>query len=286
MQPPGVNGITGFINQAPQAPPEEISGGPVNPYHGHYGEQASPYPWLNFPMGPYPGLIDPTPGIVDTTQQQPGANSGIIGQDPTADQTPAFHAAPFPNEGPNSRSAEQMDMRGRAQGSARQLLQSLWIHAHNTGASLKRLFDLTYGSKQDTWVGFFNPVQGNDIVPQIPGSVSSNAGGFGANDHTSNAYHKANSFSLNTSHRHRRYATGSIPGNYMWMNPSARPMVRSLTGQYKFQTSGAFAGDDPGFAFSTYGAVLTATPPNYNAPPQPNLGNSPDSEPVPQIAFY
>jgi hypothetical protein len=182
--------------------------------------------------------------------------------------------------------ADQMDMRGRNEGSRRQLLNSLWIHAHNTGASLKRLFLTTYGSKQDNWTGFFNPVQGDDIVPNIPGSVSNNAGGYGANDHTNNAYHKANTYGFNTSHRHRRYATGSIPGNYMWLEPAARPQRRSFTSQYKFQTSGAFAGDDPGASFNTYGAILTATPPNYNAPPQPNLGNAPASEPVPSIAFY
>lgn len=282
--PTGVNGITGFVVANPQAPPFEVHGGPANPYHGHPGEHEFPYPWITIPMGPYPELHGPQPGMVE---DYPGNfASGMIGQDPTADQTPAFHAAPFPNEGPGSRAAEQMDMRGRAEGSRRQLLQSLWVHAQNTGASLRRLFDLTYGSKQDTWVGFFNPVQGEDIVPIIPGSVSSNAGGFGANDHTSNAYHKANTYGLNTSHRHRRYATGHIPGNFMWMNPSARPLVRSFTGQYKFQTSGAFAGDDPGFAFSEYGAILHSTPSQYTPPPVPNLGNAPDSEPVPNIPFY
>lgn len=282
---PGVNGITGYIIANPQAPPEDISGGPANPYHGHAGEQASPYPWLNFPMGPYPGLIRPDDRMVGelTNESQP---AGMLGQDPTADQTPTYHAAPFPNESPTLPMADQMDKHGRREGSIRQLYQSLRIHANNTGASLRRLFDFTYGSKQDDWTAFYNPIQGEDNVPNIPGSVSSNAGGYGANDHTSNAYHKANQYGFNTSHRHRRFATGPIPGNYMWLAPGARPQVRSFTSQYKFQTSGAFAGDDPGAAFNTYGAILTAIPPEYNAPALPVIGNLPDTEPVPVISYY
>jgi hypothetical protein len=282
---PGVSGVTGFIISNPQAPPEDISGGPANPYHGHPGEQASPYPWLNFPMGPYPGLINPDDGIVGELTDG-SIPAGIVSQDPTADLTPAYHAAPFPNESPALPMADQFDSRGRREGSIRQLYQSLRIHANNTGASLKRLFDLTLGSKQDSWIGFYNPVQGEDLVPAIPGSVSNNAGGYGANDHTSNAWHKANQYNFNTSHRHRRYATGSVPGNYMYLIPGARPMVRSFTNQYNFQTSGAFAGDDPGAAFSTYGAILEATPSEYNPPALPVIGPVPATEPVPVISYY
>jgi hypothetical protein len=290
---PGVNSITGFVNASPEAPPFEQQGGPSDPLHGNFGEQASPYPWMNVPMGPYPGSIDPLPGIVDDFGGgESGLAAGLLAQDPTADQTPNYHAAPFPNEGPTARMPDQMDATGRNDGSTRQLLQSLRIHATNTGAGLRRLFDWTYGSKQDEWTGFFNDVQGEDFVPAIPGSVSSNAGGFGANDHISNAYHKANASGFNTAHRHRRYATGPIPGNTMWMKPGGRPMVRSFTNQHNFPTSGAFAGDDPGATFGYQGAVLQDIPSEYVAPPQPSLasaavsGSAVNNSVIPEIPLY
>lgn len=269
---PGVNGITGFVVSNPESPPFEQQGGTVDPMHKQWGETASPYPWEVVPMGPYPGLMNPIDGMIETPSNGYSLPPGVMAQDPTSDQTPTYHAAPYPNEGPNSIGPDQMDAKGRHEGSTRQLLQSAWIHAHNTGAGLRRLFAPTQVVKQDEWTGFYNDVQGEDLVPPIPGSVSSNAGGYGANDHVSNAYHKSNQYNLNTAHRHRRFATGSIPGNTMWLKPGGRPMVRSLTGIHQFPTSGAFAGDDPGYTFSYQGAVLEDTPPEYVAPPQVTVG--------------
>lgn len=283
---PGVNGITGFVISNPEAPPFEVHGGPADPSHANPGETARPYPWEVIPMGPYPGSIDPLPGIVDDGNNV-GLPAGQLSQDPAADQTPAYHAAPFLTEGPNALQADQMDTRRRNAGSRRQLLNSLWLHAHNTGAGLRKLFTYTYGSKQDNWNGFYNPVEGEDLVPRVPGSVGYQANGFGVNDHVSNAFAKVNGYGFNTSHRHRRYAASPIPGNTMWMKPGGRPMVRSLTGEHQFPTSGAFEGDDPGATFGYQGAILTAVPSEYAAPPQPNLAAPVvNSEPVPVIPFY
>jgi hypothetical protein len=268
---PGVNGITGFIVSNPESPPFEQQGGTVHPMHSNWGEKASPYPWEIVPMGPYPGLMNPIDGMIGQIHSSGSLAAGVLGQDPTADQTPAYHAAPFPNEGPAAISAEQLDVRGRAAGSTRQLLESLRVHASNTGASLRRLFAPTQLVKQDEWTAFFNPETGEDIVPAITGSISNNAGGFGANDHISNAYAKRNGYQFNTAHRHRRFATGPIPGNTMWMKPGGRPLVRSFTGLHNFPTSGAFTGDDPGATFGYEGAILTATPPEYVPPTQVTL---------------
>lgn len=289
---PGVNGITGFVVSNPQAPPFEVQGGPADPLHGKWGEMASPYPWEVIPMGPYPGLMNPIDGMVGEIPGKDGSlDAGQLGQDPTADQTPAYHAAPYPNEGPQSLSPDQLDIDNRAEGSTRQLLQSLRIHASNTGASLRRLFAPTQLAKQDTWEGFFNPEMGEDIVPRIPGSIAYQANGFGVNDHVSNPFAKINSYAFNTAHRHRRYAMGSIPGNEMWMKPGGRPMVRSFTNIHNFPTSGAFAGDDPGATYGYQGAVLTSTPSEYVAPPQVSVGpaiTNTDSTPqtIPDIPFY
>jgi hypothetical protein len=230
-------------------------------------------------MQPIDGMVgDPDVG---------GLEAGFMAQDPTADQTPAYHAAPFPNEGPAALNADQVDIINRAKGSTRQLLDSFRVHAHNTGAGLRRLFDPTMLSKQDSWTGFFNPEMGEDIVPKIPGSVSNNAGGYGSNDHVSNAYAKVNRYAFNTSHRHRRYATGPIPGNNMWLKPGGRPMVRSNTGQYHFATSGAFEGDDPGATFGLPGAILAEVPSEYAPPPQVNTTSAViDDQSAPAIPLY
>lgn len=285
---PGVNGITGFVIAEPQAPPFNQQGGPADPRHGNRGERAKPYPWEVVPMGPYPGLMNPDDGIIDSTTNW-GLPAGMLGQDPTGDQTPAYHAAPYPVESPALPMADQLDVGSRLEGSSRQLNQSASIHAARTGAGYKRLYLPQMLSRQDEWTGFFNPVTGDDIVPAVPPSIGVAAFGFNVNDHVSNPYAKKNSYGLATSHRHRRYATGSIPGNTLWLRARSRPMVRSFTGQHNFPTSGAFAGDDPGANFSYQGAVLTAMPTEYSSPPQVNLAAAPsydDTGSVPEITYW
>lgn len=290
MAPPaGINGITGYVISSPEAPPFEQQGGIADPRHGIAGEQASPYPWENVPMGPYPGLIQPIDGLVDNLSDY-GLPSGMLGQDPTGDQTPSnYNAAPYSQENPTAPMADQIGIHGRNEGSRRQLLDSLRVHAHNTGAGLKRLFLPQMLAKQDDWNAFFNAIQGEDNVPKVPGSVGMVAGGFNVNDHVSNPYAKVNGFGFDTSHRHRRYAYGPIPGNTLWLKARSRPMVRSLTNMHQFPTSGAFAGDDPGATFGIDGAVLQNTPTQYAPPPQPYLGSpiqdTPDNG-VPDISFY
>lgn len=290
---PGVNSITGFVVTNPEAAPFEVHGYPVHPAHSQLGEQASPYPWENIPMGPYPGLMNPIDGMITEIGSGPdtGLQAGMLGQDPTGDQTPAYHAAPYSTEGPASPMADQVDIGQRHIGSTRQLLESASIHASNLGASLKRLFLPQMLARQDNWTGFFNPETGDDIVPKIPGQVSAAAYGFGVNDHVSNEYAKVNGYGFNTAHRHRRFATGSIPGNTMWMKPGGRPMVRSFTGIDHFPLSGAFANDDPGATFGYQGAILQNIPSEYVSPPEPTLAPNIVSETmpmqsIPEIQFF
>jgi len=289
---PGVNAITGFVVTNPEAPPFEVHGYPVHAEHSNPGEQASPYPWENIPMGPYPGLMQPIDGMItEIGSDQNAMEAGYLAQDPTADQTPAYHAAPFPTEGPTSPTADQLDMSERLRGSTRQLLESASIHASNLGASLKKLFLPQMLAKQDDWTAFYNPETGNDNVPKIPGQFGNNVYGIGVNDHISNEYAKVNAYNFNTAHRHRRYAGGPIPGNTMWMKPGGRPMVRSFTGIDHFPLSGAFANDDPGATFGYQGAILQNIPSEYVAPPEPNLApnivaTTVPPQSIPEINFF
>jgi hypothetical protein len=142
---------------------------------------------------------------------------------------------------------------------------------------------------QDNWTGFYNPVPGEDMVPAVPASIGTVAFGQNVNDHVSNPFAKKNQYGFNTSHRHRRYAGGSIPGNTLWLRARSRPMVRSFTGQYNFPLSGAFAGDNPGASFGIDGAILTSTPTEYAPPAQPYLGpvmQDTQASDVPEISYY
>lgn len=284
---PGINGITGYvIGPTHEASPHEMQGDVVDPRHSHWGQQAKPYPWQVIPMGPYPGIFNPIDGMIEDDSGW-GLQSGMVGQDPTSDQTPAYHAAPYPNEGPTARTADQLNVHGRNEGSARQLMQSMYIHGMRTGAGLKRLFLPQMLAKQDEITAFYNPVKGEDLVPPVPGHIGSVAFGFNVNDHVSNPYAKKNAYNFDTSHRHRRFGAGPIPGNHLWLRARGRPLVRSFTNVYHFPTSGAFAGDDPGATFSIDGAILQTTPPQYSSPPQVNLApTSPNDASVPDISFW
>lgn len=289
---PGINPVTGFIVDQPEGMPFEIHGYPVHPAHSRPGEQASPYPWEVIPMGPYPGMMNPVDGMItEVGNDGDPLKAGYLAQDPTADQTPAYHAAPFPTENPSEPMGDQLDMAERLAGSTRQLLQSASIHASNLGASLKKLFLPQMLARQDNWEGFFNPETGNDIIPTVPKAIGYTAFGYGVNDHISNPMAKINQYGFNTAHRHRRYATGPIPGNTMWMRPGGRPMVRSFTGVDHFPLTGAFANDDPGATFGYQGAVLQNVPSEYVAPPEPALASNVVSDSgvvqsVPEISYF
>lgn len=260
-----LTGLQGFVNEQPQADAFEVHGDPANPAHGIVGEQAVPYSWEAYAgsWGPPRGPFGPENELLGTPTEDETFQAGYLAQDPEGDQTPYLgHAAPFPKGRETSVSPDA---------TSRQLIQSRALHADGLNAGAKSLYSQTAFALQDDWVGFYNPVQGEDQIPDTPGPIANQANGFGVNDHTSNPYHKANAFGLNTSHRHRRYAAGSIPGNYMWMEPGGRPMIKSLPGPARPATgdNSPFAGQDVGAAFETRGAILADAPTEYVAPPTP-----------------
>lgn len=283
--PVPVTGLQGFItNPMPEATPEQRSGGPADPYHGNVGEMDSPFPWeayagswgiANTPIGAENELLGDEPESMTF-------HAGYLAQDPTSDQTPyRTHAAPHPTGSPNTTDPVQ---------SAQFRQQSAEVHGIQTGAGRAFQYQPSMLAQNDHWEGFFNPEQGEDMVPEVPGQVSYQANGWGAHDRTSNAYHKANSYALNTSHRHRRYATGSIPGNYMWMRPGSRPMSKSQPGPARPAVgTGPFYGQDYSLAFNVNGAILQQGATEYVPPPQPMVSpaqQAPVNESAPEIAMW
>lgn len=253
----------------PEAPPESVHGGPSNPLHGHFGEQATPYPWEEFagPHGPYGPAED---AMLSDLPESGTLQAGILSQDPAADLTPYLtHAAPH---------IAGLEMDRGPEGNARVLKQSMAAHAVKTNASAAGI--ASSNPLQDHWNGFWNTVQGEDNLMGAGTQTGFQANGFGANDRTSNPFHKSNPYGLNSSHRMRRYATGSIPGNYMWMRPGGRPMVKTLAGPARPATGeGPFYGQDVTQTFGIQGAILMDPATEYQAPPQPYV-----TPPVTQVS--
>jgi hypothetical protein len=262
----------------PQATPEERYGGMADARHANVGEVARPYSWEGIyegPHGPY-GAENDLLGF-DYTLTTPAA--GALGQDPTADLTPRTHAAPWPKGVPQSPDPEtQAEWRA----------QEASIHASNTGASRRLLYSPTSHALQDSWQGLYEVDPGDSAQdPNVPKQVGFAVGTFASRDRAQSLAGQ-NQYGYDAAHLQRRYATGSIPGNYMWMQPGGRPLVKNLPGtaQVPVGNDSPFAGQSPAKFFDTHGAVLTDLPYEYSPPPQPAVSQPAPSGDVPEVAWW
>lgn len=273
----GLQPVFGSVILEPEATAEERLGDPADPRHGQ--ELVAPltatgYPWevlsgVVGPKGPYGAEAQ----LVGQDQGWP-VPAGNQGQNPSADLTPETHAAPWPkgveqNEGPDA--------------VARQLEQSASIHGANTGAA--RRLQTRIPALQDTWVEDYSVDPGGSIQdPQMSGQQKAAAGGWGTTDRVS-SFARQNGFGFDAAHLHRRFATGSVPGNYLWMKPGGRPMVKSQAGPARPPTgeNSPFTGQDTTLSYGVQGAVLQADAVEYEAPPEPYLAPSygPGGDPAP-----
>jgi len=112
----------------------------------------------------------------------------------------------------------------------------------------------------------------NSDLQQIGRQAMSAGFGWGTRDRTQ-SFARQNEFGFDSAHVHRRYAQSPIPGNYMWMRPGGRPMVKGLPGPARppIGPDSPFAGDDLGQSFNINGAILQNVPSEYVPPAQPNL---------------
>lgn len=273
--PQSISGIEGFVIEDPEATPYDIHGGPANPAHAKFGEVAEPYPWQMTQFGGAYDFIDPVDGMVASYEEVLPA--GSIDQDPLGDRTPYTHAAPWPKNpmGDGSVSPENI---------ARQLQQNRSIHASNLGASYAHLYTNAV-AHNDTWEEVWSVSPGTSSLenPNVPHQVSMAVGGYGSRNRGTTPSPQ-NAYGFDSAHFHRRFATGSIPGNQMWMKPGGRPLVKSISriGLRNWPTGAntPFYGDDPTASFDTYGAILVDIPNEYVSPPQPmTVSNGPGSDP-------
>lgn len=270
----GLQGIAGSITYDPQASAEQRLGGPADPRHGQpYAVPPAQYPWeVLTGVAPPQQYGDQAPLAGSTDWAQPAGSSD---QHPFFDGTPNTHAAPWPKGVEQSVQPDAV---------ARQLEQSVAIHATDMGGS--RRMHTTVAALQDRWSDFWTVDHGSSLQDaNMPGQLKAAAGGYGTTDRVS-SFARQNGFGFDSVHMHRRFAIGSVPGNYLWMKPGGRPMRKSQAGPARPPVGQAspFTGQDLTRDFGVQGAVLQDVATEYTAPPEPYLapsyGPSPDPGPV------
>lgn len=268
-----LSGINAISQSDPFATPEERHGGPVGPRHYQWGEQAKPYSWESqmTPAGSH--------GPYGLENQLLGDDMWFIEPAGMPTDDPEFTYDSPTNTRSHGAVNNKIAVRVPSQA------ESIWAqvdqmgnHAYSDGTSTKMQTNRLGDAKQDQWQEIWYVDNGSSDVPTTTKQIAYQANGFGAADSVSNAYHKANLFGYGSKHMHRRYATGPIPGNFMWMRPKGRPLFKTIAGPARPPIGGnsPFAGQDVGdaFAYDT-GAVLLAQPEEYIPPPAPNIATRP-----------
>lgn len=261
-----------------EATAEERLGDPADPRHGQ--DLVAPIAQTGYPWEVLAGVIAPK-GPFGNEAELVGADQGWSAphgdptQNPLHDRTPSTHAAP---------AVRGVETTTDPDASARRLAQSMAIHASDTGASVR--LRATVAAQQDTWADFYTVGAGSSAQdPAVPGQLRAAAAGWGTTDRAQ-SYARQNEHGFDAAHSHRRYATGSIPGNYLWMRPGGRPMVKTQAGPARPPVGelSPFTGQDLTRDYGVQGAVLQDAAVEYTTPPEPYLapsyGPSPDPAPV------
>jgi hypothetical protein len=268
----GLTGLAGYqvtIDENSQATPEERMGGVADPAHADYLAQKD-IPRgsrMGTPIGPY----GPDNQLLGDELYFFEAG-GTPAQDPNFDYTPNTHAGPWPKgvaSGPNLGDVGPDAMAERRR-------QSYLLHSEGTNGSAHLTRDRDE-AQNDQWetIDQLNPGH-SDLDSGLPKQQRSSGFGWGWRDRTLSMA-RQNDYGFDSAHQHRRYAVGSIPGNYMWMKPGGRPMVKGLPGPARppIGVDSPFTGQNLGQSFSVDGAILQNTPTEYVAPPQPTLAAAP-----------
>lgn len=260
-----IAGINGFVYEDPFATAEQRNGGVADVRHASVGEDDSSYPWQVFPgeeHGPY-GTENDLIGFDICSYTAPADH---VYDDPTMDQTPITRAAPWPKGLPTTTDPDDVSARRQ---------ESADIHSSNLGGSREALFEPTLCPVQDEWDQVLETDPGITFpeMQSLPSQLlSGGSGGWGSTDRVQSLA-RQNQYGFDSAHMHRRYATGTIPGNFLWMEPGGRPLVKSVAGTAKVPVGpdSPFYGQDPGVPFNSQGAALADLPVGYTGPPDPAL---------------
>lgn len=272
---PGVNGIVGFTQTDSQLTPEEMHGGPANPAHAIWGEQAEPYSWESQLMN-YDGALHGQSGDYVTSF---GGNvslpAGSLAQDPQADLGPSASVPGGSHASVRTRTLSG-PLPSQADAINSQLEQSADMHASNLGSSRQnQLSQQGLSVQQDDWREDWAVEPGDsNLSTGIPGQLRGSVGGFGTRSREQ-SFAQQNQYGFDSPHLHRRAANGHIPGNYMWLKPGSRPLVKTNPGPARpaVGEDSPFAGQNTMTTFGIQGAVLQTLPSSYQAVPVPQLAS-------------
>jgi hypothetical protein len=263
----GLAGLQDLTIDTPEADAEEIQGNAADPRHGTRGETSRPYSWESqqTPGGSHGPYGPPAEGFLDEqSSEYYFLPAEPIGNNPTAETAPWTHAAPQPKNVIGDMSVSPDNV-------SRQRRMSAMIHRLRTGGQ-RNVYLHTMEAKQDQWNEIWEVDPGVTMLSEPDNRLKSGLapGGRGGTDRTQSFAHQ-NSFGFDSFHMHRRYASGSIPGNFLWMRAGGRPMHKNLAGPSRppIGPDSPFAGQDVGQAFSTEGAILDGPATEYVAPPEP-----------------
>lgn len=278
----GLSGLAGWVWNDPEATPEERLGGTVDPAHArdksrNDGRQS----WEVMPgqkAGPHGHegkLIGASPeGMID--------KAGHLGQDPTADLQPVTHAAPWPKGVPTTADPEE---------TAEWRRQNAHIHGMSMGAGRDALYAPTLEPRQDSWELIHGEQLGSTLQDDVAGQLRTvGSGGAGSTDRKSTDA-RQNRFGFDRAHQQRRFAdvgTGAFPGNFLWMQPGSRPLVKSFGGTARpaIGQDSPFEGQDITRDFGSHGAALATPPAAYIPPPDPiTAPGYPVGDPAP-VSWY
>ena len=267
----GLSQLTSYgtlIEENSQASPEDRMGGVVDPSHAKglaedYIPRGSRIGVPVGPKGPENQLLSDETWFWES--------GGDPSEDPDMDHTPSNRAGPWPKgimSGPVG--SPGPDDTGP------KLAQLAALHGIKTNASARFNLDRDF-AQQDEWQEIWEQNPGHSDLVQLPKQAMSGSAGWGTRDRT-NSMAAQNEFGYDTAHMHRRFATGSIPGNYMWLRPGGRPIMKSRSGgaHLPIGDNSPFTGQDVGTNFGIDGAVLQSVPYEYTAPPTPALQAAPD----------
>jgi hypothetical protein len=263
----GLSGLAGYqvqINEDSQATPEERMGGVADPSHSKY--LAEDYirrgAQIGEPIGPY-GPANQMLGDESWFWESGGEPS----EDPEFDYTPSNRAGPYPKgilSGPVGGTGPD--------DTGPKLAQLARLHAVDSNADQRFNHAHSAEAQNDDWQVLEQNTSGNTLLQPASRQSMSSGFGWGTRDRTVSMA-RQNEYDFDTAHQRRRWAAGQIPGNYMYLQPGGRPLMKSLPGPARpaIGPDSPFAGQDLGQSFSVNGAILQNTPTEYVTPPTPTL---------------
>jgi hypothetical protein len=263
-------GLTGYTIDNPEATPEDRSGNAADPRHANVGEQAQPYSWQSLAV---PGAIPDPPGPSD---------SGLIEHDydwystlvasqiedlPAGDTAPWTHAGPWPADPIGDGSVGPDN-------AVRQLEMNAALRSLKVGPANRAMWRPWANPTQDAWQEIWEVNPNSDDIPVATNQMKASLapGGRGSTDRRQ-SFAKQNDYGFDSRHMRRRFAVGHIPGNFPWMKPAGRPLVKGIPGPAKpaIGPHSQFAGQNLGAAFGTNGAILENPPNAYAGPAVPYI---------------